>query len=234
MLRGLDGKVGFLVDKMVEYCCAEEVQVRFKAAELTFKEVLPMLNRYTTTLHAINSAIIKLSKLTVAHKVYRGISGMGLPNEFWIHNECCPAPYPSSTVPPHRTPPPSDVGAAMPSSRPALHSRWQLPHCPTQRPILHPARSAALRSTLCPALLPVSSAAPPPRAPHRPLLRPAPCPQARAPGRPLPPLASHLSLPSNPPSSLTPELDSPAQRPSSMIHSLMADLAQWSSLVARA
>ena len=38
-------------------------------------------NKYTTTLHAINSAIVKLSKLTVASKVYRGISGKALPKE---------------------------------------------------------------------------------------------------------------------------------------------------------
>ena len=31
------------------------------------------LNKYTTTLHAINSAIVKLSKLTVASTVYRGV-----------------------------------------------------------------------------------------------------------------------------------------------------------------
>ena len=36
-------------------------------------------NTYTTTLHVINSAIIKLSKLTVAAKVYRGVSGGMLP-----------------------------------------------------------------------------------------------------------------------------------------------------------
>ena len=43
-------------------------------------------NKYTTTLQAINSAIVKLSKLTVATKVYRGISGRGLPDEFWQEN----------------------------------------------------------------------------------------------------------------------------------------------------
>ena len=34
---------------------------------------------YTTTLHVINSAIIKLSKLTQAYTVYRGISSRRLP-----------------------------------------------------------------------------------------------------------------------------------------------------------
>ena len=43
--------------------------------------------RYTTTLHAINSAIVKVSKLTKARKVYRGIAGMALPKQFWEPNE---------------------------------------------------------------------------------------------------------------------------------------------------
>ena len=46
-----------------------------------------MGNKYATTLHAINSAIVKLSKLTAATKVYRGLSGMGLPDAFWRANE---------------------------------------------------------------------------------------------------------------------------------------------------
>ena len=45
------------------------------------------LNRYTTTLHTINSSIVKLGKLTVATKVYRGIGGMALPAAFWTPNE---------------------------------------------------------------------------------------------------------------------------------------------------
>lgn len=40
--------------------------------------------RYTTTLHVINSAIIKLGKLTVAGKVYRGMSERLLPQ--WLAN----------------------------------------------------------------------------------------------------------------------------------------------------
>ena len=35
----------------------------------------------------INSAIIKLGKLTVATKVYRGIAGKSLPDEFWQEND---------------------------------------------------------------------------------------------------------------------------------------------------
>ena len=44
-------------------------------------------NQYTTTMQIINSAIGKLSKLTVTQKVYRGISGGLLPPEFWQPNE---------------------------------------------------------------------------------------------------------------------------------------------------
>lgn len=42
-------------------------------------ERLCMGNRYTTTLHSINSSVVKLSKLTVATCVYRGVSGGRLP-----------------------------------------------------------------------------------------------------------------------------------------------------------
>jgi HEAT repeat protein len=44
-------------------------------------------NKYTTTLHVINSSIVKLSKLTTATKVYRGISGGRLPKHFRVANE---------------------------------------------------------------------------------------------------------------------------------------------------
>ena len=44
-------------------------------------------NKYTTTIHAINSCIIKLSKLTKARKVYRGLSGATMPAGFYRKNE---------------------------------------------------------------------------------------------------------------------------------------------------
>lgn len=40
-------------------------------------------NPYCTTIHTINSAILKLSNLQRACKVYRGISGACLPHQFW-------------------------------------------------------------------------------------------------------------------------------------------------------
>ena len=59
----------------------------YEAGTLDFAEARRGLNTYTTTLHVINSAIIKLGKLTVACKVYRGISGRVLPEQFWKPNE---------------------------------------------------------------------------------------------------------------------------------------------------
>ena len=44
-------------------------------------------NRYTTTLHVINSAVVKLGKLQKAEKVYRGVSGGVLPAQFLTPSE---------------------------------------------------------------------------------------------------------------------------------------------------
>ena len=43
-------------------------------------------NVYATTLHIINSSLVKLSKLTYVTKVYRGVSGGVLPEAFWKPN----------------------------------------------------------------------------------------------------------------------------------------------------
>ena len=45
-------------------------------------------NTYTTTLHTINSAVVKLGKLTKATKVYRGVAGGLLPGQVDWHM-CC-------------------------------------------------------------------------------------------------------------------------------------------------
>jgi len=42
---------------------------------------------FVTTLHVINSAILKLSRVQPAEKVFRGNQGGVLPNEFWIPNK---------------------------------------------------------------------------------------------------------------------------------------------------
>ena len=44
-------------------------------------------NKYVTTTHAINSCIVKCSKLTQATIVYRGVSGGVLPQSFWKANQ---------------------------------------------------------------------------------------------------------------------------------------------------
>mmetsp|Transcript_28961 Transcript_28961/g.69542 ORF Transcript_28961/g.69542 Transcript_28961/m.69542 type:complete len:1427 (-) Transcript_28961:999-5279(-) len=47
-------------------------------------------NRYTTTIHAVVSGLLKLQAVTVVpsgHKVYRGMSGMRLPDQFWNKDE---------------------------------------------------------------------------------------------------------------------------------------------------
>ena len=49
------------------------------------QRVLTRGNTYTTTLHVINSAVVKLSQLTIAAKVYRGISGKALPERMRKH-----------------------------------------------------------------------------------------------------------------------------------------------------
>ena len=47
---------------------------------------LTLGNDYVTTIHAINSCVIKLSKLTKAGKVWRGIKDAKLPKSFWVAN----------------------------------------------------------------------------------------------------------------------------------------------------
>lgn len=44
-------------------------------------------NGYATTIHAVNSCVLKLSKLTAASKVWRGFTGATLPRSFHVANE---------------------------------------------------------------------------------------------------------------------------------------------------
>ena len=50
-----------------------------EAKNKALRECVSRGDRYTTTLHVINSSIVKLSKIVPAEKVYRGVSGMLLP-----------------------------------------------------------------------------------------------------------------------------------------------------------
>ena len=122
---------------MIQLCCPKDVFKQYTDGSLSFEEAKRSLNKYTTTLHGeaappprahtqpitpshalspgINSAIIKLGKLTVANKCYRGstlpadsppagtahrgsvppecmsgcatVAGKSLPKEFWQPND---------------------------------------------------------------------------------------------------------------------------------------------------
>ena len=87
VLRGLRSDSDFLKSSMITLCCPKTIADRYVAGSIDLDEAKRSLNKYTTTLHGINSAIIKLGKLTKATKVYRGISGMALPAEFWEANQ---------------------------------------------------------------------------------------------------------------------------------------------------
>lgn len=65
VLRGC-GIKGFMEKKWMELCLG---------------------NKYTTTIHVINSAVVKLSKLQKASQVYRGLTGGVLPDSFWTPDE---------------------------------------------------------------------------------------------------------------------------------------------------
>ena len=83
VLRGLDSDVVFLRNDMVQRCCAKAKAGEYMGGAKTWEAARGTLsykairsehlNTYVTTLHAINSSIVKLSKLTVASKVFRGI-----------------------------------------------------------------------------------------------------------------------------------------------------------------
>ena len=61
VLRGIPGFSAFLTNKYHELC---------------------MGNRYCSTIHAINDAFIKMSRVTKAENLYRGVGGFRLPDTF--------------------------------------------------------------------------------------------------------------------------------------------------------
>lgn len=107
VLRGLDTEKytapTILKNNMIMLCCPRatfeayigtvDAGSLWKQADgtLSYAEALKDLNKYTTTLHCINSAIVKAGKLTNACVVYRGVSGGKLPDSFWEPDEygCC-------------------------------------------------------------------------------------------------------------------------------------------------
>ena len=62
MLRALPNTVPFFVNGYMKLCQG---------------------NRYVATLHAINNCLVKLSKITPAKKLYRGMTNLRLPEPFY-------------------------------------------------------------------------------------------------------------------------------------------------------
>ena len=88
VLRGLQSESPFLRNAMIKLCCPADIFAAYTSGTVTFETARDKhLNRYTTTIHGINSAVIKIGKLTKATKVFRGVSGMKLPENFWEPNE---------------------------------------------------------------------------------------------------------------------------------------------------
>ena len=81
LLRGLQSPNNkYLTKSMMQLCCRKDIADQYCGSlssrrksslsdKLSFEQAKTSLNTYTTTLHGINSSIIKLGKLTVATKV---------------------------------------------------------------------------------------------------------------------------------------------------------------------
>ena len=97
VLRGLASEVSFLKNTFISLCCPKSVADAYLGTArafqqpsdgaISFDEAKRSANTYTTTIHCINSAILKLGKLTMGKMAYRGIGGGKLPDEFWIPNQ---------------------------------------------------------------------------------------------------------------------------------------------------
>jgi Leucine-rich repeat (LRR) protein len=96
VLRGLDSPVTFLKNDMVSLVTPKEMYEKYIGTAqkweeangaLTYDKVRKELNMYTTTIHVINSCIVKMGKLTVAKPVFRGMAGRLFPDTFWYPNE---------------------------------------------------------------------------------------------------------------------------------------------------
>ena len=63
--------------------CVDDPAATTEANVRAYETARRSLNTFTTTLHCINSAVLKLSKLTfAASSVYRGVAGRVLPDSF--------------------------------------------------------------------------------------------------------------------------------------------------------
>ena len=95
VLRGLDSPVPFLKNQFIQLCCSKDISDKFMGTARTwetpngglpYEKAKREANLYTTTIHVINSCIVKMGKLTVAVPVYRGMSGRLFPDAFWTPN----------------------------------------------------------------------------------------------------------------------------------------------------
>jgi len=96
VLRGLHSDSPFLRNSLILLCCAADVARGYLGSakqhekangKVPWASALAQCNKYITTLHATNSCIVKTGKLTKCSKVFRGMSGMALPDKFWQANE---------------------------------------------------------------------------------------------------------------------------------------------------
>ncbi len=95
VLRGISSRVPFLVStfqtlcqgNQYTTCVADWLRTSQTAGHVTDEPCHFPPRRLRRTLHVINSTIVKLGKLMTAEKVYRGISGATLPDNFWRPNE---------------------------------------------------------------------------------------------------------------------------------------------------
>ena len=96
VLRGLDSPVPFLKNAFIQLTCSKEIFEKFIGTSkpwvpangsLPYDKAKKECNLYTTTIHVINSCIVKMGKLTQAKPVYRGMSLRIFPEQFWKPNE---------------------------------------------------------------------------------------------------------------------------------------------------
>ena len=107
VLRGLQSDSDFLKNTMVQLCGPDTKWKEYIGSAsiyqpangaLSFEQAKSSLNKYTTTLHGINSAIIKLGKLTKATKVRQcppplalHLHDSHLPPHLLVHAHLCVA-----------------------------------------------------------------------------------------------------------------------------------------------
>ena len=110
VLRGVPGFSAFLTDKYAHACIDACMQPTHKYARddacgpRRYKK-LCLGNRYSGTIHAINSAFVKLGRISTASKLYRGVGGFRLPEAFLSPDEFGAGPH--MVHHPHRAPLPS-------------------------------------------------------------------------------------------------------------------------------